>query len=529
MDSAVSESASDDASPDSEAKFGRKPTEEQQLKAVANDQLRSRLLERLRRSDGEKDGNCFIRHGTNSDATFREGEDVEPIQEAEVEDEGEDVAVNDGAATEFDHILCGKLPQRRLALEKLMREMAEKAGNGTHLSPKSQKSLTSPKSADAAAGTAAADKTPHCATDSRSRLNAATDATCDASGENGGEAATPSRAVATTSPAAASGTPHESQGSRTPGTSRGGVNVMSPSDLDPDEAESLQYEWQFEILNNMPREKAIALVDHLKNSERDRAQATAATAQLRREVKELEQQLQAKGMQKGIQCAGFRECALSRPGRRCRCICGLLMLLLRLLALALLAAAAGAVALQSAGVAPGSHFMDHIRRGGVLGIDRPELRALAVNAAAAADNALANLLPRGSFTSSGGCKVDATTTEAPRCEDWSSRVQLLGFQLEESRRKLEVCEAKLQAEKVAIATSAPTSIPGGQREQGVVRKTAVREMNVSQNTTGEEFDPETLKRITEEHKVMKAQFDMLQNDIDDALHKGRNTVCWPIT
>lgn len=57
-----------------------------------------------------------------------------------------------------------------------------------------------------------------------------------------------------------------------------------------DESE-LQYEWQFEILNSLPREKAIALVNHLKAAEKERAQAARLALELSKTNNELHKRL----------------------------------------------------------------------------------------------------------------------------------------------------------------------------------------------------------------------------------------------
>eukprot|EP00927_Polykrikos_kofoidii_P062480 TRINITY_DN57295_c0_g1_i1.p1 TRINITY_DN57295_c0_g1~~TRINITY_DN57295_c0_g1_i1.p1 ORF type:complete len:326 (-),score=72.06 TRINITY_DN57295_c0_g1_i1:79-1056(-) len=41
-------------------------------------------------------------------------------------------------------------------------------------------------------------------------------------------------------------------------------------------------------------------------------------------------------------------------------------------------------------------------------------------------------------------------------------------------------------------------------------------------------DPETVKQLVTEHEAMRGQLERLWFDIEDAMHNGRNTVCWPI-
>merc|ERR1712061_872570 len=49
----------------------------------------------------------------------------------------------------------------------------------------------------------------------------------------------------------------------------------------------LQEEWQFEICNSLPSDKAVALVNLIKSSEKERAQAITKASQLQKEVQQL--------------------------------------------------------------------------------------------------------------------------------------------------------------------------------------------------------------------------------------------------
>jgi len=49
-----------------------------------------------------------------------------------------------------------------------------------------------------------------------------------------------------------------------------------------EEADLLQYEWQFEILNSLPHARAVALVDHMRGVELERTKAANSTLQLQK-------------------------------------------------------------------------------------------------------------------------------------------------------------------------------------------------------------------------------------------------------
>jgi len=64
-------------------------------------------------------------------------------------------------------------------------------------------------------------------------------------------------------------------------------------------------------------------------------------------------------------------------------------------------------------------------------------------------------------------------------------------------------------------------------QSGGVRETTVREMTLRETTirehTREEYD-----RLQAEHAQMQGTLTRLQYDIDDALHRGQDMVCWPV-
>lgn len=109
--------------------------------------------------------------------------------------------------------------------------------------------------------------------------------------------------------------------------------VQQDSPASNEEAEKLCYEWQFEIMSSLPREKALALVDHLRRTEREKAQATALALRLHRANSALEQRLHmaASCSDQAVQPCGWR-CML-------RWACGLLLAALLVAGLALVATA----------------------------------------------------------------------------------------------------------------------------------------------------------------------------------------------
>merc|ERR1740130_1543997 len=61
-----------------------------------------------------------------------------------------------------------------------------------------------------------------------------------------------------------------------------------------EEMDHLQYEWQFEILNHFPRDKAIELVEHLKSLGLQWERATEKAVRLTAEVGRLKDQLKCR-------------------------------------------------------------------------------------------------------------------------------------------------------------------------------------------------------------------------------------------
>jgi len=285
------------------------------------------------------------------------------------------------------------------------------------------------------------------------------------------------------------------------------MQVLSPTTASPreditedaavDEGDGLQYEWQFDILSSLPREKAIALVEHLRSSERERAKAIATALRLQRSNSSLERQLDGA-------VALLREADPSNPrldallaadcnghdapldgqiastgwwGQRVwRCLVGLLAVAV------LLMPSAAFFLLASAPVIPPLDAR-WPRTDGALA-PFPDVAELS--------------LARRGEEERGACA-----------------------QLEDARRGLEACEAKLHQPAVSgsIAADSPRDSP--------VRETTVREMTLRETKTVE-HDAAAVARLTEENAAMKGQLERLWLDIDLAIQRNQDMVCWKL-
>lgn len=77
--------------------------------------------------------------------------------------------------------------------------------------------------------------------------------------------------------------------------SDGGMSTAIPPDGAEHEQEAaLNYEWHFEILNHLPRDTAMALMDHLKSLDSERQKAQRYARELNQSNKELHRRLQQK-------------------------------------------------------------------------------------------------------------------------------------------------------------------------------------------------------------------------------------------
>lgn len=231
-----------------------------------------------------------------------------------------------------------------------------------------------------------------------------------------------------------------------------------------DDREKTEFEWQFEIMNGLPRERAIALVEYIRRSEKERHEACSQASQLRRSNAELEQRLQELTKVKTPRTPPARQLSESgvatrlRRVRRCCCWClwkGFFVLL--------------------------------VLSVGVLAL-----------AFAAAHNFELPPLPAEVQQFAG--------------ERWPAVYEGAGElgQMVQSRLGIDLRDVR---DRVCA--------------KGTVRETTVREMTVRE-TLHREYSPEEYERMQSEHAVMKSQFSSLQNDIDDALHRGQDMVCWRV-
>ena len=91
--------------------------------------------------------------------------------------------------------------------------------------------------------------------------------------------------------------PHSSAPSPREGESNGASTALPSSTDSAAEQEheaSKAYEWHFEILNHLPRDTAMALMDHMKSNDAERRQAQRYAQELNRSNKELHRRLQQK-------------------------------------------------------------------------------------------------------------------------------------------------------------------------------------------------------------------------------------------
>jgi len=282
-------------------------------------------------------------------------------------------------------------------------------------------------------------------------------------------------------------------------------------DAAEDEGDKLQYEWQFDILSSFPRDKAIALVEHLRRSERERAKATATALRLQRTNNTLEQQLEAAiGLLREKDPSsprlatllvanghGHAMCVESRSeGSSWRWGQRLWHCLLGLLAVAVfLMPAAAFFLLASAPVAPPADM-------------RPRAEVLFPAMAETLDTSLLS----GRLEDRAAELVVGDALEAGRH---------LRSELEEVRTDLKTCEAKLHQPAV------PEEVPPDSSGDGLVRETTVREMTPRETKTGE-YDPATVARLSQENQAMKGQLERLWLDIDLAIQRKQDMVCWQL-
>lgn len=110
------------------------------------------------------------------------------------------------------------------------------------------------------------------------------------------------------------------------------VECSKPT-IQDDDQDRFEYEWQFEILNSLPRERALGLVAYLQRTEQERAKACSVANQLHLANCELQQQLQdirhVRHTQDKFCCRRIRQC--------CRRGCAFAALLALVVAVAALA------------------------------------------------------------------------------------------------------------------------------------------------------------------------------------------------
>lgn len=72
------------------------------------------------------------------------------------------------------------------------------------------------------------------------------------------------------------------------------MSTAIPDGAEHEQEAALNYEWHFEILNHLPRDTAMALMDHLKSLDSERQKAQRYARELNQSNKELHRRLQQK-------------------------------------------------------------------------------------------------------------------------------------------------------------------------------------------------------------------------------------------
>jgi len=269
-----------------------------------------------------------------------------------------------------------------------------------------------------------------------------------------------------------------------------GSSAGIADDEGEDEADVLQYEWQFEVLNNLPREKGVALVNHLRHLEQERAKASRMATRLSGENAALGRRLS----DAGLTLPGDLSSKNSVKQRCCR-TCGVMIIDVAVVFVLV----TGLVVLYAtiySDAGPDSHWL---------------WQQWMVFVATSMGNAGTGTSEAGSrFASQSALTCDATTTCA---------AATLDSQLKETRRQLEDCETKLRfpAEVGSTAAAKGTNFPS---------KTVMKEM--FQETADGYYSREEIFQLQREHAEMKAQLEKIWMDVNAAAESGQDMVCWNI-
>eukprot|EP00933_Yihiella_yeosuensis_P042983 TRINITY_DN37667_c0_g1_i1.p1 TRINITY_DN37667_c0_g1~~TRINITY_DN37667_c0_g1_i1.p1 ORF type:complete len:354 (+),score=45.79 TRINITY_DN37667_c0_g1_i1:36-1064(+) len=251
--------------------------------------------------------------------------------------------------------------------------------------------------------------------------------------------------------------------------------------------EGSEYDWQTEILNSLPSEKARALVDHIRKAEQERAESARLALELSTTNNELYKRLRGKvtqGQQDANRCCGTRT------------LLSVFSLLAVVLAVFLSGSVPSEVARQQL-----LHGIDLVR--GVLdGEKHPNL----------------NDSTRGS-----------QPNDASKIRKMQSTVSLGPGPAEESMDQLQAFNSGGDRSQSSSREVGRSSRTGSKVElkDGKVRETTVREMTMRETTT-REYDAKVLSQLQSENLQMKLQLERLWLDIDDAVHKGQDMVCWKV-
>lgn len=296
-----------------------------------------------------------------------------------------------------------------------------------------------------------------------------------------------------------------------PAAIRSPVPEQQPAVESTAEEDKMEFEWQFEIMNSLPRDRAIALVNYLRRNEQERAKACSFSKQLQRTNSELERRLRT-------MLGGAKDRA---PGRR-RCCCTPCWWCCRLLGRGvcrLLSCALAAVALPALALAA-------VALATWAGIALPAPGELVGVAVTVYNDAVAG----GSWP-----QVNAPTNIAtwPEIYNGAGQVGYRGWEVLQDPRtwaRIYYGAGKLGQRGFELLEQGATGVcarGGWLQSGGTMRETTVREMTLRETTT-REYNPEEVERLKSEHEVMAGQLEKLHFDIDDAIHRGQEMVCWRV-
>jgi hypothetical protein len=265
-----------------------------------------------------------------------------------------------------------------------------------------------------------------------------------------------------------------------------GSGAGTADDECEDEADVLQYEWQFDLLNNLPREKGVALVNHLRHLEQERAKASRMATRLSGENAALGRRLS----DGGLSSPGDSPSEISVKRRCCR-MCGIVAI----------DVAVGVLLVTGLLVLYATIYLDDDSNSHWLWQRWMLLMASSIGNA-------------GTGTSEAGLRF--ASKSALTCDAAAT----LGTQLQETQKQLEDCETKLRS-PAEIGSMAAAKVGSS-----LLRETAMKEM--LQDAANGDYNPEEIAQLRREHAEMKIQLEKIWMDVKAAAESGQDMVCWNI-